>query len=307
MLDLNDFYYFVTVVDRAGISAASRVLGVPKSTVSHRIQELEAALGVRLLNRSSRQFSVSDAGKEFYDHASRIVQEAQEAEALLRQRVTEPTGTVRMTTAIVTAQFAIAKVIPDFLRTYPKVRIIQHVTDAAVDLIAENFDLAIRAHSGELPDSNLISRTIGHATWRLFASSDYLSEHGMPIQPADLQSHSVLCRLGNPVWQLASGDGDVYPVTLEPRFMSDDLVALKASAEQGLGVVALPAYMCNEQVRSRALQMVLPGWSAGESSLTALVPSRQGILPSVRSLLDFLVTAMPNVLAVEFDLTPGAS
>jgi len=298
MLDLNDIYYFVTVVDRAGISAASRVLGIPKSTVSHRIQELEASLGVRLLNRSSRQFSVSDAGREFYERAARIVQEAREAEALLRERVTEPVGTMRITTATATAQFAIAKIIPAFLQKYPKITIIQHVTNAAVDLIAENFDLAIRGHSGELPDSNLISRTIGHATWRLFAAGRYLSERGTPLQPADLQDHNLLSWLGSSTWQLTSPEGTTYPVTPEPpRLLSDDLVALKASAERGLGIVVLPAYMCHDQVRSGELQTILPEWSAGESTMTALVPSRQGILPSVRALLDFLAAEMPAVLA----------
>jgi len=301
MLDLNDFYYFVHVVDRGGITAASRSLSVPKSTVSFRIQQLESALGARLLNRTSRQFSVTDAGMDFYKHAAVMLREAQAAEALVRQRVIEPVGNIRITTAFATAQFATGKIIPGFLRKYPKVNIVQHVTDTSIDLVAENFDLAIRAHSGNLPDSDLVKRTLGEAPWRLFAASKYLDPIRPLEAPSQLAEHSALFmpRAGaQPTWHLKHTSGREEQIMLRPRFTTDDLVGLKAAALDGLGIVALPAYTCKEDIDRGTLRTVLPEWSAGESTLTALFPNRLGILPSVRVFTEYLANAIPSIIGL---------
>ncbi|NPT43074.1 LysR family transcriptional regulator [Paraburkholderia sp. 1N] len=299
MLDLNDFYYFVSVVDRGGMTAASRSLSVPKSTISYRIQQLEASLGARLINRTTRQFSVTDAGLEFYKHAALMLEKAQAAEAIVKGRLVEPGGIVRVTTAVAIAEFATAKVLPEFLGRYPKINVIQHVTDASVDIVAENFDLAIRAHSNSLPDSNLIKRTLGFAPWRLFAGQRYVKEFGMPNSPEQLAHHNGLfmMRTGvQPTWLLRRSDGIEHRVPLRPRVMTNDMVGLKAAAQMGLGIVALPAYICREDVISGRLQPVLPEWSAGESTLTALLPFRHGVLPSVRAYLDFLISEIPKAL-----------
>jgi len=124
VLDFNDFFYFVQVVDRGGFTAAGRTLQIPKSTLSHRIQQLEANLGVRLLNRTSRQFGMTDAGEEFYRHAVVMSREAELAETAIRHRLNEPTGTVRCTAAVATMQFAMRDIVPDFLLRYPKVNVV---------------------------------------------------------------------------------------------------------------------------------------------------------------------------------------
>src|SRR6516165_12837257 len=169
MLDLNHFFYFVHVVDRGGFTAAGRTLRIPKSTLSHRIQQLESNLGVRLLNRTSRRFAITDAGEEFYRHAVVMLGEAELAETAIRQRMNEPTGTVRCTAAVATMQFAMRDMMPDFLVRYPKVNIFAHATDQIVDIVGENYDVAIRAHSDPLPDSTLVQRTLTPAPWFLFA------------------------------------------------------------------------------------------------------------------------------------------
>jgi len=147
VLDLNDFFYFVQVVDRGGFTAAGRMLRIPKSTLSHRIQRLETELGVRLLNRTSRRFAMTDAGEEFYRHAVVMLHDAELAESAIRHRVTEPTGTVRCTAAMATMQFAMCDIVADFLLRYPKVNVVAHATDRNVDIVGENYDVAIRAHS----------------------------------------------------------------------------------------------------------------------------------------------------------------
>ncbi len=301
MLDLNDFFYFVQIVDRGGFTAAGRTLRVPKSTLSQRIQQLEGSLGVRLLNRTSRRFGMTDAGEDFYRHAVAMLREAEQAETVVRQRLAEPSGTVRCTAGVATMQFAMSDIIADFLAQYPKVNVVAHAADRTVDINGENYDIAIRAHSDPLPDSNLVQRTLAPAPWFLFAGADYLAAHGAPRTPQELQAHPSLfmMRAGvAPVWRLRhtrqAKNEIVMPLT--PRLLGDDMVGLQRAAIQGLGVVALPGYVCRAAVRSGALQRVLPDWLAGDSTVTALIPYRQGLLPSVRAFLDHLAAEFPKTV-----------
>ena len=300
MLDLNDFYLFVQVVDRGGFTAASRILRTPKSTLSHRIQQLESNLGVRLLNRTSRKFVMTDAGEDFYRHAVVMLREAELAENATRNRLNEPSGTIRCTGGVATMQFAMSDIIGDFLIQYPKVNIVVHAIDRVVDIIGENYDIAIRAHSDPLPDSNLVQRTLAPAPWFLFAGSDYLAANGEPENPQDLRNHPSLfmMRTGiDPVWRLRPADQkDEVVIPLTPRLLSDDEIGLQQAAIKGLGIVALPGYICCAAVKSGALRRVLPNWIAGDFTITALIPYRQGLLPSVRAFLDHLTTEFPKAV-----------
>ena len=303
VLDLNDFFHFVQIVDRGGFTAASRMLGIPKSTLSHRIQQLETKLGVRLLNRTSRRFGMTDAGEEFYRHAVAMLREAELAETAIRHRLQEPTGTVRCTAAVATMQFAMRGLIPDFLVRHPQVNVVAHATDQFVDIVGENFDLAIRAHSDPLPDSTLVQRTLTPAPWFLFAGAAYLDASRPVSRPHDLAKHPSLfmMRTGvSPVWRLRRADGRAEEVLLRltPRLLIDDMLSLKAAAIEGLGVVALPGYVCRDDVRSGALRQVLPGWIAADSTLTALMPYRQGLLPSVRAFVEHLAAELPKAVRI---------
>ncbi len=299
MLDLNDFFYFVQVVDRSGFTAAGRTLRIPKSTLSHRIQRLETELGVRLLNRTSRRFAMTDAGEEFYRHAVVMLQDAELAESAIRHRLTEPTGTLRCTAAMATMQFAMCDIVADFLLRYPKVNVVAHATDRNVDIVGENYDVAIRAHSDPLPDSTLVQRALTPAPWLLFAGSAYLDANEAPKTPEDLRSHPSLFMMRTgvaPVWRLrrSSEAEDEVVMPLTPRLLCDDTIALKQAAIAGLGVVALPGYVCREDVRLGALCQVLPAWLAGDSTITALIPYRRGLLPSVRIFIDHLSAELPK-------------
>jgi DNA-binding transcriptional LysR family regulator len=301
VLDLNDFFLFVHVVDRGGFTAAGRTLRMPKSTISHRMQELEANLGVRLLNRTSRRFGLTDAGEDFYRHAVVMLREAERAETVIRHRLTEPTGTVRCTAGTATMQFALSGIITDFLVQYPKVNIVAHAADRMVDIVGENFDIAVRAHSDPLPDSNLVQRTLAPAPWYLFAGADYLAANGEPTKPQDLEQRPSLFMMRTdvaPVWRLrhARQARDEIVMPLTPRMLSDDMIGLQEAAIKGLGIVALPGYICRTAVRSGRLRRVLPDWLAGDSTLTALIPYRQGLLPSVRAFLDHLAAEFPKTV-----------
>jgi DNA-binding transcriptional LysR family regulator len=301
VLDLNDFFYFVQVVDRGGFTAAGRMLRIPKSTLSHRIQRLETELGVRLLNRTSRRFAMTDAGGEFYRHAVAMLHDADLAESAIRHRLTEPTGTVRCTAAMAIMQFAMGDIVADFLLRYPKVNVVTHATVRNVDIVGENFDVAIRAHSDPLPDSTLVQRTLTPAPWLLFAGCAYLDANEAPNTPDDLRNYPSLFMMRTgvaPVWRLRRSDKaeDEVIMPLTPRFLCDDMIALKRAAIAGLGVVALPGYVCREDVRLGLLRQVLPGWLAGDSTITALIPYRRGLLPSVRVFIDHLSAELPKTV-----------
>jgi DNA-binding transcriptional LysR family regulator len=303
VLDLNDFFYFVQVVDRGGFTAAGRTLRLPKSTLSHRIQQLETELGARLLNRTSRQLGMTDAGEEFYRHAVMMLREAELAETAIRHRLNEPIGTVRCTAAMATMQFAMRDIVAEFLGRYPKVNVVAHASDVNVDIVGENYDVAVRAHTEPLPDSTLVQRSLAPAPWLLFAGAAYLDANEAPQTPADLRSHPSLFMMRTgvaPVWRLrhASAAKDHAVVPLMPRLLSDDMITLKRAAVAGRGVVALPGYVCRDEVRSGALRRVLPTWLAGDSTITALIPYRRGLLPSVRVFIDHLAAEFPKAVQI---------
>ena len=301
MLDLNDFLYFVQVVERRGFTAAGRALGMPKSTLSYRMKQLEAELGVRLLNRTSRHFAPTQAGEEFYRHAASMVKAANEAESRVRQRVKEPFGVVRFTAAIGTAQFAMREILMTFIQEYPRIQLVEYVSSRQIDLLTENFDVAIRAHSGALPDSTLVSRTLAAAPWILVAGPDSLKKTGAPETPEDLKHFpSLFLSRANtiPAWRLRSEARsrrrqDEVTLSLTPRMVSNDLSTLKQAAVNGMGIAALPAYVCKGELRSRQLTRILPGWLAGESTFTALLPHRLGLPPAVRTFVDYLARYLP--------------
>jgi DNA-binding transcriptional LysR family regulator len=302
MLDLNDFTFFVNIVDHGGFTAASRTLEIPKSTLSHRMIKLEEQLGVRLLKRTSRHVAVTEAGRDFYSHALEVVRGAQMAEAIVRQRLSEPSGVVRIVAGTATMQYALNDAIAGFLLKFPSVDLVALTDDTAVDIIRENIDVYVRGHIGTLPDSDLVQRTLMTQEFQLFAGVDYLDEHGEPTSPEELTSHAALLMTraaSSSKWRLRHLPGEYEDVVLDltPRLTTDDVCGLKMAAIAGLGVVALPKYMCRDAVREGALRHILADWSAGTGTLTALFPCRQGMLPSVRALIDHLSVEVAKLVA----------
>lgn len=301
VLDLNNFFFFVQVVDRGGFTAAGRTLRLPKSTLSHRVQQLETHLGVRLLNRTSRRFGMTNAGEEFYRHAVSMLREAEQAETAIRHRLTEPVGSVRCTAAVATAQFAMCDMVADFLIRHPKVDLTLHVTDEMIDIVGENYDVAIRAHSDPLPDSTLVRRKLAPAPWYLFAGPKYLEATKPPKTPQDLTKHPALFMMRTgfaPAWRLRHSDKGKEEIVgpLKPRLLSDDMIGLKEAAIAGLGIAALPGYVCRQELNAGSLRRVLPSWIADDTTITALIPYRQGLLPAVRVFLDHLAAGFPKAV-----------
>ena len=294
--DLNDYYYLYHVVEKRGFAPAARALGIPKSRLSRHIQQLEARLDARLIQRTSRQFAITDVGEAFFRHAKAVVEEVQAAEAGVKERKQELTGKIRLSCSVGVAQFALDGLIADFLKAHPKVEIGQLVTNDTVNLIEAGMDLAIRGHVEHLPDSSLIQRRIAKVDWRLFASPGYIEEYGVPLTPGDLKTHQGICLGSNrdiAHWNLKSVGGQTSNIQFIPRLSSDDMVTLKTASASGLGIVSLPAYVCQSDVEAGRLQQLLPDWTSGDATLSLLQPSRQGVLPAVKAFVRFLTDDLP--------------
>ncbi|WP_119271386.1 LysR family transcriptional regulator [Taklimakanibacter deserti] len=289
MYNLNDLIFFVQAVDLGSFAAAGRRLGQPKSTVSKRVAELEAALGARLIHRTSRSFVLTDTGRDFYDHARAAVIEAEAAETVVRERMAEPSGTVRITASVPTAQFHLADQLHALARRFPKLEIHLHVTDRFVDLVQEGFDIAVRSHFAPLPDSDLMQRQIGTDRIVLIASPFYLEERGTPSTPEALSEHDGLIIASSArTWRLTSQDEISVAVAPRPRFFADESVVLLKSAIAGLGIACLPESIAAPAITEGALNIVLPSWTAGNIATTILTPHRRSQLPSIRAVIDFL-------------------
>ena len=298
MLDLNDHHYFVHAVDHGGFAAASRALDLPKSTLSRRVIALESRLGVRLIERTSRSFVMTDAGRAFYRHAKAMLIEAEAAEDVVTSLLAEPSGTVRMTCSFGMARF-VSGLLSNFLSAYPRVDLVQYTTNKNVDLIEEGFDIGLRGHSGPLPDSSLVQRRLADTPWQAFAAPAYLAAEGRPTEPADITQHVTLA-LGagtdNMSWQFMRNQQTVS-VPIKPRFQGSDMDSLQDAAIAGHGIVSLPGYVAQQAVRSGALEPVLADWITQRARISLLIPPRRSQLPSVRALIDYLVVEYPRLLA----------
>lgn len=289
MQDLNDLYFFVQVVDYGGFAAAARAIGIQKSKLSRRILQLEERLGVRLLNRSSRRFSVTEIGREYYDRCVAMLVEAEAAEQVVAETRAEPRGVIKLScpVALVSSQFG--ALIARFMVENPAVEIHFESTNRRVDVIAEGFDVTIRVRFPPLEPTDLVMRRLDESTQCLVASPALVSA---PLKsPADLNGLPSL-DLGPPrrdhQWQLEAVDGQTAAVPHHPRLATDDMAALREAAIAGVGVVQLPTIMIWQDIDAGRLVHVLPGWRPRAGIVHAVFPSRRGLLPSVRALLDFL-------------------
>lgn len=288
MLNLNDLQIFVQVVDHGGFTAASRALGLPKQTLSKRIVELERRAGVRLIHRTSRSFTVTELGRELYRHAAAMVVEADAAENVIMGRLAEPSGTVRITASVPTVQTRLAALLPRVATAYPKIRVVLHAGDRFVDVVQEGYDIALRTHFAPLADSDLVQRRVSTEYFWLVASRSYLGDRN-PGDPDSLAGlDAIYSTQGETGWTLSDAQDRQRSVTLAPRYVANESTAILAAAMSGLGIASLPSSLCEEQVISGRLVRVAPAYTAGEVATTLIMPSRRGLLPSVRVVADFI-------------------
>lgn len=291
MQDLNDLYYFVQVVDYGGFAPAGRAIGVPKSKLSRRVAQLEKRLGVRLIHRSTRSLAVTELGQAYYEHCAAMLLEAEAAQETVDRTISEPQGLIRMSCAPGLLCFVLAEQLSTFMLRHPRVRVELEASGRRVDVVREGFDLAIRVRFPPLEDSELSVRVLSRSPQRLMTAPSLFAHYPQPSVPGDLNRLPSLDWVRpNHIhtWRLDGPDGASTQIDHQPRLVTDDLVTLRRAALAGLGVVQLPLLVGSQDIADGRLVDVLPGWSPREGVVQAVFPSRRGLLPAVRSLIDFL-------------------
>lgn len=289
MLDLNDFQYFAAVVDHEGFSPAGRALGVQKSKLSRRVLLLEERLGVRLLNRSSRRFSVTEIGRDFHERCVAMLVEAEAAEQIVAEVRAEPRGVVRMSCPTGLLSFQFGDLIARFMMQNPAVQVQLESTNRRVDVIAEGLDLAIRVRFPPLESTDLVMRWLDESRQCLVAARSLVGDAAIsPDDLHDLPSLDQARPYREHAWELHRADGEVTTVPHAPRLVTDDMSVLRNAAMAGAGVVQLPTIFVWDDIRAGRLAHVLPDWRPKPGIVHAVFPSRRGLLPSVRALVDFL-------------------
>jgi DNA-binding transcriptional LysR family regulator len=297
--NLREMALFVEVARVRSFKRAAESLGVPNSTLSRRIADLERAVGVRLFNRTTRSIELTEAGAIYYERCRDIVEAARVAHEKLGEVADKPRGRLRISTTVELARLYFGPLIADYTRLYPEVTLEIDLNPNRVDLIAQSYDLALRV--GQQADSSLISRHLGVLRTTLFASPAHLARMGVPTRPEELSTHSVVRNLNAPqpdVWVL-SRDAETVEVPVGGAVMVNNFGLMRQLALLGLGIVTLHEPMVGADVKAGRLQRVLPDWVLREAPVYALMPSR--LLPAkTRLFIDLLSARVAPELAASF-------
>ncbi len=299
MQPLDDFYYFAKVVEHGSYARAGRSLGIPKSRLSRHVGALEERLGVRLVNRSTRRFAVTEVGHEVYRHAQAMLAEADAAVEAVEFARAEPRGVVKVSCPIALAQTSLARILPEFMARYPRVRLLLHVSNRRVDVLNEGFDAALRVRTHPSGEDGLVMRSFREVCELLVASRGYLDRAARPERPeqlAELDTLGFAPEAERQSWELIGPQGDTVRIEHEPRLVCHDFVVLRSAVLEGLGIALLPENVAHADLDSGKLERVLPAWNVPQGICHVVFPSRRGMLPAVRAFIDFLAERLPAVI-----------
>jgi DNA-binding transcriptional LysR family regulator len=288
-IDLNDVATFVRVADGGGFTAAARALGVPKSTVSRSLARLERGLGVRLVHRTTRALALTAAGRAYYEGVRDAVMGVAEATADVVDLGKEPRGSIRVTAPVDVGQTLLAAAVAGFVERFPEVRFEVTLTSRVVDLVAEGFDLAVRA--SPLRDSSLVARRLGAAGMGLFASPAYLRRRGAPKAVADLASHEFIRFRSTRGPLLLETDTQKERLVTKGSIEADDLLFIRRLIEAGAGIGLLPLFLARRGIKGErdGLTRVLPAWMLRGPSLSLVAPSARLEPRRVKLFREFLL------------------
>lgn len=288
---LDDLMAFLRVADAGGFSAAERSTGVPKSRLSRRIAALEKELGVRLVQRSSHAFHLTDVGERVHRHARAIADEANAVRATVSEAQAEPSGLIRVSSSLLQGELFLAGWLAGFMNRYPKVTVSLDLSNHYVDMLAERIDLAIRVSAAPLAAADLVARPIGTGRMVLVGHRALVERHGAPHSIAELGGYPLIAQVqGETVrpWVFRGPDGHELNYQPQARFVSNNLLALREALLGGAGVAQIPREACIDALRTGALVELLPGLEPPASTVYAIYPSRRGLAFAVRTLIDFL-------------------
>lgn len=289
MASLEEMKAFVRIVENGSISGAAKQMGVAKSAVSRRLKELEGRLGVQLLTRTTRQSSLTDAGRRYHERAVRILDDVTELEAMTSNVSTELTGEIRIAAPLSFGLVQLSPAINSFAPLHPRLRVRLEFTDRHVNLVEEGFDVAVRV--ARLKDSSLIARRLTPIRAVLCASPGYVKRMGQPQHPADLKNHEVLqfAQRENVAWRFTGPDGRESQVQISSRLLADNGDFLCQAACAGLGIALLPTFIAGEQIRSGELVRIMTNYTVPPLNAYAVYPQTRHLSRQVRAFIDHLV------------------
>ncbi|MFK7939783.1 MAG: LysR family transcriptional regulator [Roseovarius sp.] len=289
---LTEMEAFATVVDQGGFTDAARKMGISKSAVSKHVSSLEARLGARLLNRTTRRVSPTEIGLAYYDRALRVLNDAGEADALVSSMQSDPSGLLRISVATDFGVNHLSPVLGEFLDEFPDITVNMVLNNRYVELISEGFDMAIRI--GELEDSSLRARKLTETTKRMIASPGYFQKHGRPMKIDDLNDHKLLhysSQANGSVWKLTAPSGEKRQVRTAGGLSVNDGQSLLNAAISGLGIAYLPSFLYADALANGQVEDVIPDLPTETQGIYAVYPPGRFTQPKVRAFIDFLVRA----------------
>jgi DNA-binding transcriptional LysR family regulator len=297
MEDLNTLYYFTQVVEQGGFAAAGRALDIPKSKLSRRIAQLEERLGVRLLHRTSRHCSLTEIGQEYYQRCVAMRVEAEGASEVIERNRAEPRGLVRLACPTTLLNSWVGPMLTRYMLKYPLVELFIESTNRRVDLLHEGFDIALRVRFPPLENTDMVMKVLGNSTQCLVGRPDFLERmagDSSPLGFGQLPSLHWGSMQREYQWELFNEEGERLLIPHKPRMVTDDLLALRNAVIAGVGIAHVPRVAVREDLAAGRLVELLPGWSPKCGIVHAIFPSRRGLLPSVRTLIDFLAEEFSN-------------
>lgn len=288
-MDVNDVLIFTRVAHLGSFSKAAKLLRMPVSTVSRRVAQLEAELGVPLLIRTTRSLKITEVGRTYLQHGQAIAAELEKAESIATNLTSIPQGTLKITAATDFGNRFLGPIVSDFLKIHPRVKFDVVLTERVVDLIDEGFDLAIRM--GELGSSSLLARKIGSLNLQLYASPAYLKARGEPKAFAELSKHECILFTGEEdfdQWALKGPKGE-RSVEVSGNIASNNMALIRDFAISGCGIALMPYFLCKDEVANGRLKVVLPDWVNASGPIHVVYPGQRYMLPKVRAFVDHLV------------------
>ena len=291
--DLNEMAIFAHVVEAGSFTGAAKNLGLPKSTVSRKITQLEERLGVRLIQRTTRSLRLTDTGTAYYNHCARILSEIEEANIAVTQMQSTPTGTLRITAPVLFGSTVLSGLVAEFMEQHPQISIDLVLSDQRLDLVQDGIDIAFRI--GQLEDSSLIGRYLGDVRGMLCASPEYLRRNPAPSHPDQLPNHSLITASQWLQWHMTGPANQEVNFQVKPRLQVNDFASLYALTLAGAGISPLPMLIAAPAVRAGNLVPVLTDWPFDASPIHALYPSNRHLSAKVRSFVDFVIESIrPN-------------
>ena len=291
MQNLNDYYHFVQVVKYQGYTKASETLGITKSKLSRRITDLEERLGVRLIQRNTRKFTVTEMGQKFYEYCLKILDDVTAAENFIQTaKSDEPSGLIKLSCPIALVEMPVGEMVAQFMRKYPEVQVHLLASNHRVDLIEEGVDLAIRVRNSALEDSELIVRDLDAWEHVLVAVPDLFKRFKHPENLEDLKGlPSIGFQSPKQSWRFKNQQDEIEEIEFEPRLKTDNFSAMKSSVLNAVGIASLPRVFVFEELKKGVLVELLPEWQLPRGVIHIAYTSRQGMMPAMRLLLEYLI------------------